>query len=83
MSKRDTFKYELKNGNKVVYVGITNDPEVREKQHQKDGKKFGHMKVIGRATTEDGAKKWESKRLETYRGTHKGKNPKYNKTDNG
>ena len=28
--KRDTYKYELKQGNKVVYVGITDDPGRRE-----------------------------------------------------
>lgn len=26
MKKRDTYKYELIKGNKVVYVGITDDP---------------------------------------------------------
>jgi predicted GIY-YIG superfamily endonuclease len=40
--QRDTYKYELKDGKKVVYVGITNDPERREAQHRQE-KNFGTM----------------------------------------
>ena len=83
MAKRDTYNYNLKKGNKVVYKGITNDPERREEEHRESGKKFDVMELVGRAKTEDSAKQEEARQLEIYRNNHNGKNPKYNKTDNG
>ena len=80
--KQDTVTYELKQGNKVVYVGTTNEPELREQEHREAGKKFGHMNITSRRMTEDGAKKKEKERLETYR-KNQGKNPKYNKDSDG
>ena len=80
--KRDTVTYELKDGNKVLYVGTTNDPERREKEHRDQGKKFGHMKVTSRKMTPDGAKKAEEKRLKSFR-EYQGRNPKYNKDSDG
>ena len=80
--KQDTVTYELKQGNKVVYVGTTNNPEQREQQHREDGKKFGHMNVTSRRMTEDGAKRKEAERLATYR-KNQGRNPKYNKDSDG
>ncbi len=82
MSDRDTYKYELKNGKKVVYVGITNNPEQRLKQHENE-KEFTHMNLVGRKTTEEAAHKWEQERLKTYRKNHGGDNPKYNKINDG
>lgn len=46
MAKRDTYKYELTQGNKVVYVGITNNPERREAEHRQD-KDFTTMRIVG------------------------------------
>lgn len=80
--KQDTVTYELKQGNKVVYVGTTNDPEQREQEHREAGKQFGHMNITSRRMTEDGAKKKEKERIETYR-KNQGKNPKYNKDSDG
>ncbi len=80
--KQDTVTYELKQGNKVVYVGTTNDPDRREQQHRKDGKNFGSMNVTSRRMTEDGAKRKEAERLATYR-KNQGINPKYNKDSDG
>lgn len=82
VNQRDTVTYELKQGNKVVYVGTTNDPERREQEHQMQGKKFGHMKVTSRRMTEGGAKQKEVERLSTYR-QNQGKNPIYNKDSDG
>jgi predicted GIY-YIG superfamily endonuclease len=82
MENRDTVTYELKQGNKVVYVGTTNDPERREQEHKDSGKNFGHMHVTSRKMTEKGAMKKEAERLEKYR-KNQGQNPKYNQTDNG
>ena len=60
MSKRDTYKYELTQGNKVVYVGITNDPARREMEHSQD-KNFDKMRIVGSASTLDSASQWDTK----------------------
>ncbi len=85
MSKKphDTVTYDLKRGNKVVYRGTTNDPDRRTQQHKDEGKTFGHMNVTSRKMTEEGAKKKETENLATFRKTHGGKNPIYNKDDDG
>lgn len=82
MSNRDTVTYELKQGNKVVYVGTTNNPDRRAKEHAKD-KSFTKMDITSRKMTVAGAKKKEADRLNTYRNNHSGVNPKYNKDSDG
>ena len=77
--KRGCYRYELKQGQKIVYIGITNAPSRREADHDADDKKFSNMKIVGPAVSEESARKWENERLERYRKTHKGENPKYNK----
>jgi predicted GIY-YIG superfamily endonuclease len=81
--KRDTHNYNLKSGKKIVYKGTTNDLDKRAKEHKDDGKKFTHMQKTGRVKTTDGASKEEARQLSAFRRSHGGKNPKYNKTDNG
>ena len=78
---RNTYKYELKRGNKVVYAGITNNPARREAEHRQD-KSFDKMQVIGRASSREGVEKWEASRLETYK-RNQGELPKYNQTSTG
>ena len=58
MAERDTYKYHLKVGNKIVHRGITNDLERRQVEHQAQ---FPGAKIeqIGRRTTRDAALKWE------------------------
>ena len=80
--KRETVTYELKKGKKVVYVGTTNDPDRREQEHQNDGKSFTNMNITSRKMTDDGAKKKETERLQTYR-KNQGQNPEYNKDSDG
>ncbi len=79
--KRNHFRYELKKGNKILYKGITNDPERREEEHENDGKRFSHMNIVGPTVTKKSAENWEEKSLESFRKSHNGKNPKYNETD--
>ena len=55
---RNTFKYHYKIGNKIVHSGITNDLDRREQEHQQEWPK-GHIKQVGRKTTEDAALGWE------------------------
>lgn len=83
MAKRDTYNYNLKQGNKVVYKGTTNDPERRKDEHRDSGKKFDSMEIDGRAKTSKNAQKEEARQLEVYRKNHRGNNPKYNKSDQG
>lgn len=59
MPKRDTHKYHLKRGNRIIRSGITNDPDRREKEHQRDYGKDVHIQTVGRRTTRDGARDWE------------------------
>jgi len=53
--KRDTYKYVFKIGNNILHGGITNDLERREREHQRDHLK-GHIKQVGRRTTEEAAR---------------------------
>ena len=81
--KRDTVTYELKRGRTVVYRGTTNDLESREQQHRSDGKRFDKMNPTSRKMTSEGAKRKEAESLQTYRRSHGGKNPLYNKDSDG
>lgn len=57
---RDTYKYYFKKGNKIVYVGITNDIDRREAEHKSQpGWSKGHIKQVGFRTTYDAAREWE------------------------
>ena len=58
MAKRDTFKYQLKVGRKVVHRGVTNDLDRRESEHQREVPN-AEIKQVGRRTTRDAALKWE------------------------
>ena len=78
--ERNNYRYELKDGKKVVYKGYTNNPERRENEHEDEGKRFTHMNIVGPAVTKETAENWEEESLEAYRKSHNGKNPKYNKT---
>ncbi len=80
---RDTVTYDLKQGRKTVYRGITNDPVAREAQHRALGKVFDRLVPTSRRMTKDGAKAKEQHSLETYRRNHGGRNPKYNRDSDG
>ena len=59
MAERDTYKYHFKIGNKIVHGGITDDLERREQEHKATFGEKGHIKQVGRRTTEEAARKWE------------------------
>ena len=80
---RNTVNYNLKQGRKVVYKGITNDLNKRAAEHRASGKKFDRIEKVGRAKTQIGAKTTEASQLASYRKNHGGKNPKYNQTKKG
>lgn len=56
--KRDTYKYQFVDENRVKHSGITNDLERRGSELKRQYG-AGHMKQIGRRTTRDAAKDWE------------------------
>lgn len=59
--ERDTTKYHLKIGGKIVHRGITGRPlEERGREHEKD---FPRSRIVqvGRRTTWERAKEWERK----------------------
>ena len=58
MAKRDTFKYHLKQGSKVVHRGITDSLERREREHQATWP-GSIIKQVGRRTSRNAALKWE------------------------
>ena len=82
MEKRDTNKYVLKQGNKIVYVGITDDPQRREAEHRQD-MNFDKLEIVGRKTSRDNAEQWETDRIKTYMDNHDGKTPLYNQNTSG
>lgn len=57
---RDTYKYVLKRGRKRIRSGITNDLERREQEHRRDYGSDVHILQVGRRTTREAARDWES-----------------------
>ena len=55
---RDTYKYQIKVGNRIVHRGITNDLDRRESEHQQKWPD-SHISQVGRITTRDAALSWE------------------------
>jgi hypothetical protein len=56
---RDWHTYEFKVGNRVLHKGITQEPDRREREHQNNIDPDGHLKIVGRPKTEEGARQWE------------------------
>ena len=67
---------------RIDYVGVTNNPGRRASEHKRAGKR-GKIKVETRAMSPASAKGWEAGRLANYRRTHRGSNPRYNRTRSG
>ncbi len=75
--KRTTCNYKLKDKNKIVYEGITNNISRRIKEHIRSGKKFTSC-VYSAKRTRKSALLQEAKALKRYR-SNQGRLPKYNK----
>jgi len=58
--RRDTYKYLVKRGNKVLDGGITKDLKRREQERQQEYPGC-HLKKVGIRVTEGGARRWEKK----------------------
>jgi len=59
--KRDTYNYELKRGRRIVYRGITKNPNRRLGEHKRSGKRFTHMRVHSCPVTRSTALQREKK----------------------
>lgn len=81
--ERDCNKYILKDGNRTVYIGTTDDLERREKEHRNDGMEFTSIQKVGNLTTKDAAGNWEEETINKYQKQHGGNLPKYNKNTSG
>lgn len=78
MAKRKHVTYDLKAGNKVVYRGMTDNPEKAAAEHKAAGRYFSKMVISSRRITMESAKKRLTEALETYKKFHGGRNPRYN-----
>jgi hypothetical protein len=76
--ERDTYRYVLRDGRKIVQFGVSNGPDDRVAEHVRKGKRFTSMTIEGPAVTKDSALDWERYRIGAYRETH-GRRPRYNK----
>jgi predicted GIY-YIG superfamily endonuclease len=56
--RRDTYKYHVKVGRRVVYRGITNNLQRRGAEHKSRQPK-SHIVQVGRRTTRERALEWE------------------------
>ena len=81
--KRGTVTYALYDRSKKVYIGTTDDPERRVREHELEGKRFSRMEVTSRRMSDDGARRKEDEQLASYRRSHGKKNPRYNKDPSG
>ena len=58
--RRNTYKYHVKVGRKIIYSGITNDLERRSAEH-KSRWPNSHVVKVGRRTTREQAAIWREK----------------------
>ena len=75
---RNTWLYELKDGNEIVYYGISNGPDDRLIEHSNSNKQFTHMNVKSVALTRSSAERRETEEIQRYQRQHGGRAPKYN-----
>jgi len=55
---RNTYKYHLKTGRRIIHRGITNDLNRREQEH-KAKYPSSRIRQVGRRTTREAALGWE------------------------
>ena len=59
-SRRTTYRYHFKLGNKIVHTGITRDIDLRELEHQSEsGWEKGHIYQVGYRVPYQEAVEWE------------------------
>ena len=78
MVKRDTYIYELKDGHKIVYYGITKNPDERFILHTNSDKRFTLMRKIRGPMSHKRAEALETEYIQRYQRQHGGRPPRYN-----
>jgi hypothetical protein len=78
-AKRDTYIYELKDSHRIVYYGITNNPDQRLISHDNGRKRFTHMNIIRGPMSRLRAEDLEYDYIQNYQYNHGGRPPRYNK----
>ena len=58
-AKRNTYKYHMKIGNKIVHRGVTKDLDRRESEHRQNFGSNSHIMQVGNRSTREGALDWE------------------------
>ncbi len=61
---RDTYKYQVKRGNKILHTGITNDIVRREHELKMEYGVDVYTKKVGNRTTIEEGLQWEAKQWE-------------------
>jgi len=74
--------YKLVKVGKANYIGTTNNPSRRNKEHSSSGKKYDYLEVTSSRVSKSEAGRRETRNLKSYKKAT-GKNPKYNKTADG
>ena len=65
-SRRTTYRYHFKLGNKIVHTGITRDIDRRELEHRsKSGWEKGHICQVGYRVPYQEALEWEREQAES------------------
>ena len=78
-TKQNYHGYTLRDGRFIVKYGITNNPRRREIEMENKGLKFSSITLDPMAISKKTALKREKEKVETYKRSHKGRKPKYNK----
>ena len=80
MTKRDTYLYEAYDSNgKKVKIGITKNPDRREKEHVATCRGVKRIVVNPYPCSEVTARKRERKAIAEYKRNHNGRKPRCNK----
>ena len=64
--RRNVYRYTLRQGNKILYVGQTTSPRRRAGEHRRSGKP-GKMRLEGPRVNLDSALGWERGEIAAYR----------------
>ena len=76
-------RYTLRDGqNRILYIGVTDNPPRRIEEHKSDGKLFSWLTVEYQTDDRQEAEDWEARMLTDYIREH-GLTPPYNKTIDG
>ncbi len=61
-ARKDTYRYQLKDGNRIVHIGVTSDPARREVEHRTRWPS-ARINTVGTKTTRAEALRWERTKL--------------------